>query len=140
MPRYLQTLLASVAVTVAVSACSGSTQSGCTVPPVQAYPAVTLASPAKGATNVPTTIGNIIVESKGSSLYGTLTMTGGGQTITLNAQAVANSNGVSQFEAHVAQLQSGTTYSLHYTLTYPGACQGPPTSTTQYVGSFTTSG
>ena len=138
MPGFLKTLVASAAVALALSACSGSTQSGCTQPPIASYPPVTLASPANGATGVSVSVGNLIVESTGSQLYGTLTVTGGGNTYTLNPQAVANSNGQTQFEGHLPVLKPGTTYHVLYTLTYPGGCQGPSITKVQSAGSFTT--
>ncbi len=122
-----------------LAGCSTNPQSACSQPPVQSYPSVHMVAPASGSTNVQPNIGQIVVTTHGAQLYGTLTLTGPDGTITLHPAPMANSSGDGlEFAANVPALQTTSSYSVRYTLQYPGGCQGPVVTNTQSVGAFTT--
>ena len=136
-PQYQVPLLLLAA--AVLGGCSSNAQSSCSQPPTQVYPAVHLVNPASGATNVQPGVGQIVVTTNGSRLYGTLTLTGPTGTIILQPQPTANSasNGL-EFAATVPTLQTTASYAVRYTLQYPGGCQGPVVTNSQAVGDFTT--
>jgi hypothetical protein len=98
-----------------------------------------LVAPANHAVNVEPGIGQIVVTTQGSRLYGTLTLTGPAGTINLQPQPVANSSSDGlEFAAPVPGLRSTASYSVRYVLQYPGGCLGPAITNSQSVGAFTT--
>jgi hypothetical protein len=140
MSRRFCAALGAIAAGLILGGCSTNPESGCSQPPVQTYPAVHLVSPASGETGVEPAIGSIVVTTSGSQLYGTLTLTGPGGTVTLQPQPTANSaSGTGlNFTARLPMLQTTASYAVRYTLQYPGGCQGPTIVNTQSVGQFTT--
>ena len=139
MSRRLASLVVAAAAAVSLAACAGATQSGCSQPPVVQYPPLALVSPANGATNVALNVGTLVVSSAATKLYGQLTVTGPQGTWNLSPQSVPGGSGsTNNYSAHLPLLQAGANYTVRYTLTYPGGCQGPDIQNTQTVGHFST--
>ncbi len=139
MSRRYCAALAAIVAGLVLGGCAINPESGCSQPPVQTYPAVHLVSPTSGASNVEPSIGSIVVTTAGAQLYGTLTLTGPGGSITLQPHPTANSgSGGLNFTAKLPMLQTTASYSVRYTLQYPGGCQGPNIVNTQSVGQFST--
>jgi hypothetical protein len=140
MSRRFCAALGAIAAGLILGGCSTNPESGCSQPPVQTYPAVHLVSPSSGQTGVEPAIGWITVTTSGSQLYGTLTLTGPSGTVNLEPKPTANSESGSglNFTARLPMLQTTASYSVRYTLQYPGGCQGPNIVNTQSVGQFTT--
>jgi hypothetical protein len=130
-------LAAIASAAVMLSACGG-TQGGCTPTLNQKYPAVTLAVPISGATNVSTNIGTIVVSTSGPQLFGTLSLVSPSGTVELAATPSVGPGPGNHFSATLPSLFPDTEYSVVYTLQYPGSCQLSPTVVHEPVGSFTT--
>jgi hypothetical protein len=142
MQRSITSVLAAGVLAISFAACSASGQSGCSQPPVQSYPAPTLVLPSPGATNVSANIRTIEVSTTTQTVVGTLTLTGGGQTISLGSGRLAakqpNPNSF-LWVIKVPALAAATTYTLSWTVTYPGGCLGPPVvHGPSSIGSFST--
>lgn len=135
MSRTPFALVAAGLLTLGLSACSASTQTACSMPPVQQYAAPGMVAPANGATNVADNVGTIVLSATTTQFIGTLALkSAGGPAITLNPKPT----GAAQFTAAIPTLAPATTYTLAWTLTYPGGCQGPSVVNTTSIGSFTT--
>jgi len=133
--RAVVTLLAGA---LALGGCAANAQSSCTQPPVQSYPTVQLVAPTNGSSDVSPTVGTVTLQTTGSQLFGTVTLTGPGDTIDLQPKPVANAGNELDFVAHIPALASSASYSVRYVLSYPGGCQGPNVVDTESVGSFST--
>lgn len=141
MSRTPFALVAAGLLTLGLSACSASTQTGCAMPPVQQYASPAMVTPTNGAINVPDNIGSVVLSVPTTQFVGTLALkNSSGGTITLNPKlSGANPNGGpgSQFTAVIPTLAPATKYTLAWTLQYPGGCQGPAVVNTTSIGGFT---
>lgn len=122
-----------------LSACSSGGTSSCITSPFVPYPTPTMVSPANGATGVSPAISSIIVSSTQSRLYGALSLVAGSSTILLTTLPVSGGSSREFASTPATALSATTTYTLQYTITYPGSCSGPAQHTVSTVGTFTTS-
>ncbi len=98
-----------------------------------------MVSPANGATGVSPAISSIIVSSTQSRLYGALSLVAGSSTILLTTLPVSGGSSREFASTPATALAAATTYTLRYTITYPGSCSGPAQHAVSTVGTFTTS-
>jgi hypothetical protein len=140
MSRTPFALVAAGILALGLSACSATGQSGCSQPPVQQYAAPTMVSPANNAVNVADNIGNIGLGASSSVIVGTLVLKDpSGSSITLNPKPAGAGGGTGfQFNAAIPTLAAATTYTMSWTLQYPGGCQAPAVVNTATIGHFTT--
>jgi hypothetical protein len=137
MSRTPFALVAAGLLTLGLSACSASTQTACNMPPVQQYAAPVMVAPANGATNVPDNIGSVSLSVTTAQFVGTMALKSpGGPTIALNLKP--SGAGAAQYIAAIPTLAPATTYTLAWTLQYPGGCQAPAVVNTTSIGNFTT--
>jgi hypothetical protein len=141
MLRPVTSTLAASVLLASLAACSANGQSGCTQPPLQQYPAPSLINPASGATKVPDNIGVIQVSTQTSVIVGVLTLASSGGTVNVESATLdpkqPNPNAY-LWDVKVPALKAATTYTLTWTVTYPGACLGPTVVQTHSIASFTT--
>jgi hypothetical protein len=132
----LRLIPALVAAAVALVACAGTQQTFYACPAVVPAPiAWTMTSPANGATNVPVTVGTIVVPGGADAPTGArvLLTPSGGATAVQGGIFVAQTNGTDT--ASIPRLAAGTAYTVTASATSAGRC---PVTTTWNIGSFTT--
>ena len=143
MLRSIPSLLAASVLALVVAGCSANEEANCTQPPVQSYPAPQLLMPTPGETNVSPTIGTIQISTQTVDIVGSLTLQAkGGGTLATGAAKLdpkqPNPN-TYVWDVKIPALASGTTYTLVWTVQYPGGCLGPAIVHTRSIASFTTS-
>ena len=143
MLRTVSTLIAAGLLVLTLAACSAGSggQSGCAQPPVASYANPTLVNPADGATGVSTKLGTIVISAQQSTLPGTVTLNSSGAAVTLGTPVAAQhqpSGSATIFNIPVSGLTSGHTYTMGWTISYPGGCLGPAVLKSSTWGSFST--
>jgi hypothetical protein len=143
MLRTVSTSIAAGLLVLTLAACSAGSggQSGCAQPPIASYATPTLVNPADGATGVSTKLGTIVISAQQATLPGTITLSSSGASVTIGTPVAAQhqpSGAATIFNIPVGGLSAGKTYTMGWTITYPGGCLGPAVVKSSTWGSFST--
>lgn len=143
MLRSIPSLLVAGVLAIAVAGCSANEEANCSQPPVQNYPAPQLLMPTPGETNVSPGVGKIQISTQTVEIVGSLTLQAkGGATLATGSAKLdplqPNPN-TYVWDVKIPALASGTTYTLVWTLQYPGGCLGPAIVHSRSIASFSTS-